>query len=232
MKGVAPDQTDLFTTSEGDAWYRRNKAQLESRPRAHEIDAVIEVLNPFKGEINSVLEIGCGNGAKLEQLAEFFSAQAEGIEPSALAVSEGNERLQRSTSPARLIVGTADKLPYADAHFDLVYLGFCLYLVDRRRLFASIAEADRVLRPGGFLSIFDFDPSVRHKRAYRHRSGIFSYKTQYDRLFTASGHYHLVSKSSFTPGVIKAFSKDSNERVALTVLYKETDLYPVLEQAE
>jgi ubiquinone/menaquinone biosynthesis C-methylase UbiE len=222
----APDQTDLFAAGEADAWYYRNQAHLQSNSRSYVVDEIIEVLGPFKPEINSILEIGCGNGVKLEQLAEFFAAKGEGIEPSKRAVSDGNERLRRCGRSIKLVVGTADKLPYGSAQFDLVYFGFCLYLIDRERLFLSVAEADRVLKTGGFLSIFDFDPSVMHKRDYHHKSGMFSYKNRYDGLFTASGHYHLVSKRSFSHGG-RTFVKDSNERLSLTVLYKEPDPYPL-----
>lgn len=83
-----------------------------------------------------------------------------------------------------------------------------------------------MLRWGGFLSIFDFDPSAKHKRNYHHKSGIFSYKNRYDELFTATGHYHLVFKMSFAHDMVKAFSKNSNDRVALTMLYKEPDFIP------
>jgi ubiquinone/menaquinone biosynthesis C-methylase UbiE len=222
----APDQTDLFTAGEADAWYYRNQAHLESNSRSYVVDEIIEVLGPFKPEINSILEIGCGIGVKLEQLAEFFAAKGEGIEPSALAVSDGNDRLHRSGSSVKLAVGIADKLPYGSAQFDLVYFGFCLCVVSRERLFSSLTEADRVLKSGGFLSIADFDPSVMHKRDYHHKSGLFTYKNRYEELFTASGHYHLVSKRSFSHGG-RTFVKDSNERLSLTVLYKEPDPYPL-----
>ena len=225
----ASDQTRLFAAGEADAWYRRNKGHLQAKCRFYEVDRIIEVLGPFKSEVHSILEVGCGNGIKLEQLSKFFGAKAEGIEPSPLAVSEGNERLRLSGNALlNLAVGTGDRLPYKDAQFDLVHFGFCLYLISRERLFGSFAEADRVLKCGGFLSIFDFDPSIMHKRDYHHKAGVFSYKKPYYELFTASGHYHLVSKMSFTQAG-PSFEKDSNERVALTVLYKEPDPYPTLD---
>lgn len=118
------DQTDLFRSGEADAWYRRNKAHLRSRSHSCAIDAMIEVLGPFKSEINSILEVGCGNGIKLEQLATSFAAKGIGIEPSELAVSEGRKRLRQSGCSIELTVGVADKLPYKSAQFDLVYFGF------------------------------------------------------------------------------------------------------------
>ena len=192
-----------------------------------EVDLIIEVLRPFRSEIKSILEIGCGNGMKLERLAEFFYAAAEGIDLSNEAIRDGTRRVQQSgKSAVHLVVGSADTLPYLDLQFDYVHFGFSLYVTARQRLLRSIAEADRVLRAGGFLSIIDFDPPVMHKKSYHHKAGVFSYKNQYDEFFTVGGRYHLVLKTSFTHGGQKAFSKDGNERVALSVLYKEPDPYP------
>ena len=86
------------------------------------------------------------------------------------------------------------------------------------------AEADRTLKRGGFLGITDFDPPQRHKRAYHHRDGVFTYKQPYANLFSESGHYYLVSKHSFSHNT-EHFTRDGDERISLTILYKELEPY-------
>jgi ubiquinone/menaquinone biosynthesis C-methylase UbiE len=195
------NQSRTFVEGEADNWFRRNQAALDAVADACakgslKIDWLLQNLAPFKGKIQSVLEIGCTNGTKLERICSVMDAQGTGIDPSTLAVANGNQKFENGK--IRLHTGTASNLPFGSQLFDLVYFGFCLYLVDRQDLFAAIAEADRVLKNGGFLAITDFDPISQHKRPYHHKPGVFSYKQDYSKFFTASGMYFLVSKTSFS----------------------------------
>lgn len=219
------DQTSLFELNEGNAWFRRNRHSLQQFDSSFEVETIKDVLGAFRADINGILEIGCGDGRKVESMAAFFQADGTGIDPSSEAVAAGNERLRDSGSATvALSVGTADNLPFATGQFDLVHFGFSLYVVSRERIFASLAHADRVLRTGGFLTIFDFDPSGMHRRSYVHQPGIFSYKARYDEWFVGTGHYHLIAKRSFSHAS-NTFSTDENERVAITILYKEAQPY-------
>jgi len=216
------NQSAIFLEGEGDNYFRRNKAALDVRNEAGEIVWLGHELSPFKDKVNSVLEIGCSNGAKLEQICGLLDAQGRGVDSSKQAVDEGNSRL--AAKQIQLHVGTASTLPFASLSFDFAYFGFCLYLLDRQNLFAALAEADRVLKFGGFLAITDFDPIHRHKRPYHHKEGVFSFKQDYSKCFTESGLYYLVSKNSFSHRQ-PFFDLDGNERVSTTLLFKEVDAY-------
>jgi ubiquinone/menaquinone biosynthesis C-methylase UbiE len=213
-------QSKVFLESEGDSWFERNKTVVNNREIFYETEIITRVLRHYKNDIKSILEIGCGNGVKLINLCNFFNAMGFGVDPSAAAIKNGNE-LNKNL---HLSVSTSSKLAYNDDSFDLVYFGFCLYLVDRSDMLKTVAEADRVLKSGGFLAILDFDPKQRHKRAYHHMPGLFSFKTSYADFFTAGGHYYLVAKESFSHGA-SHFTVDSDERVSISILYKEPDPY-------
>jgi ubiquinone/menaquinone biosynthesis C-methylase UbiE len=175
---------------------------------------------PFKESLNSILEIGCSNGVKLEEICSKLSAKGNGIEPSEQAVADGNRRPKNSD--ITLVQGTGDRLPFADQSFDLVYFAFCLYLFDRSSLLQSLAEADRVLKPGGFMAITDFDPGSPRKRSYSHFSGLYSYKQDYASFYTQSSLYYLIGKHSFSHR-LNFFDKIADERVSTQLLYKEAD---------
>lgn len=213
-------QSNIFSKTEGNEWFRRNQKSLENKNGFYETEAIKRVLGCFKDSINSICEVGCGNGAKLSILCDFFNASGFGIDPSKEAIDSG----AKAYSNINLKEGNAASLPFNDNEFDLIYFGFCLYLVDRGDIYQAISEADRVLKNGGFLVILDFDPKIRHKRQYHHKEGIFSYKTSYADFFLSSGHYYLVAKDSFSHKG-NYFSLESDERVSISILYKEIEPY-------
>jgi len=220
------DQKELFLREEGDAWFNRNRSALgkdDGTAVTQDVRYVRETLEPFRSRITRILEIGCSNGLKLETLCRNFEATGMGIDPSALAIEDGKTRPAANLLDLR--VGTGDDLPCESGAFDLVYLAFCLYLTDRPLLLKTVAEADRVLKPGGFLAITDFDPAIRHRRSYSHAEGAFSYKQDYTRSFLECGHYYLAGKHCFSHR-FPHFDEDADERISTAILFKDPAPYP------
>ena len=213
-------QSDIFLESEADEWHRRNKEALKTSDSFFEVETLKRVLVQFRSEVKTILEVGCGNAIKLQRLTEFFQAKGSGIDPSRNSIQEASNRFK----DLKLVTGIASQLPFQDLEFDLVVIGFCMYLIDREDIFRTKAEIDRVLRQGGYLAIVDFDPAIRHKNEYRHKPGVFSYKNSYAEFFLGGGHYYLVSKDSFSHAG-HHFSIDSDERLSISVLYKEPEAY-------
>ena len=83
-----------------------------------------------------------------------------------------------------------------------------------------LAKQTDLLNLGGFLSIIDFDTPYPYSRPYTHQSGVFSHKQNNSKVFVASGLYTLVNKFQFSLSNF-FFSKEVNERISLTLLYKE-----------
>lgn len=203
-------QRGIFLKSEGNRYYKRNA-------HAEHVALGYATIAKFVCAGDVVLEIGCSSGVNLSWLRKNFGCKAFGVDPSIEAIRAGRCR-DRSL---RLRVGTAEKLPYPSESCDVVVFGFCLYLVDRQFLSRVVAEADRVLRSGGYLAITDFEPNVPTLRAYKHRKGIFSYKCNYPAIFAAFPHFVIVDKMHYSHDG-SSFVKEPGDRVATTVLFKDT----------
>lgn len=180
-------QKSAFISGEGDAWFRRNPLDMDR----HLEDPWNRRLAELISEQISLIEIGCADGRRLAAIRELSgtSAPFSGVEPSTAAVTAGKELFPELD----LRVGTAEMTGVSEA-FDIVLFGFCLCWCDRSSLLPSIAEADRLLKDGGFMAIMDFDPPGPVKRSYHHLDGLWTYKMDYAALFLASPAYSLVEK--------------------------------------
>jgi SAM-dependent methyltransferase len=111
-------------------------------------------------EQRDVLEVACGAGTGLRYLASRARRlQAGDYSPEVLARAKAH-----TGDDFELRVFDAQEMPYADASFDAVMMLEALYYVRCADRF--VAEARRVLRPGGVLLIvsankdlYDFNPS-------------------------------------------------------------------------
>ena len=97
-----------------------------------------------------MLDIGCGTGRFLEQLAEI--SKAWGVDRSPEMLEVARSRVQG----AGLKLGDAEELPFKDGWFERATMWLVAHLLDRPRAFA---EAHRVLEPDGRLAVASFDPS-------------------------------------------------------------------------
>lgn len=64
----------------------------------------------------------------------------------------------------------------------------------------SLSEADRVLKPGGFMIITDFDPGHNYKKPYSDIDDVYSYKQDYASIFTQSRLYYLSENTAIHIG--------------------------------
>ncbi len=216
MNTTVAFQRDAFLREEGDRYFERNR---EMHERGNEIrEAVIaRIAQHLPAAVSSrVLEIGCADGTNLALLRRLRPIMAYGVDPSREAIGDG--RLRHPDADLR--TGTADRLSFDDASLDVVWFGFCLYVVDRGLLHRVVAEADRVLADGGLLAIYDFDPDVPAVHVYHHYAGMRSFKMDYSRLFLADPAYVLAEKLSFTHAGLQ-WSAEPQERVGLWLLRKD-----------
>lgn len=98
----------------------------------------------------AMLDVACGTGAVTRAAVELLAGQGRvcGVDPS-----EGMLAEARKNVAAEFQVGHAEALPFADASFDFLSMGYALrHVADLSRTFA---EYHRVLRPGGRLLILE-----------------------------------------------------------------------------
>jgi SAM-dependent methyltransferase len=104
-----------------------------------------------------VLEVGCGTGHWLKILGDT-AVRLVGVDPS-----EGMLGVARASVHNGLLVrACAEKLPFPSRRFDRVFCVNALHHFTRPAAF--LAEARRVLRPGGGLLIVGLDPHTRTDR--------------------------------------------------------------------
>jgi ubiquinone/menaquinone biosynthesis C-methylase UbiE len=93
----------------------------------------------------NVLVVGCGFGDDAIQLA-YLGASIKAVDISAESVAIARQRADLSAAVVDFEVSPAEKLPYADETFDLVYLPDVVHHLD---ISAAMREVRRVLKPEG-----------------------------------------------------------------------------------
>ncbi len=152
--------------------------QLDIRRRTHQLYTVdpvdlgrwtLERL-PWRGD-ERVLDVGCGPGDLLCAMARHCDewGMLAGFDFSAGMVAEAIGTA--AGLPARFLVADAQDIPFPDRSFDVVMARHMLYHVpdiDR-----SVAEAARVLRPGGaFLTTTNSAATMPEYWAIRERAAL------------------------------------------------------------
>lgn len=97
-----------------------------------------------------VLDVACGPGLVAQCAHDIVgpSGSVIGLDPSL-----GMLREAKKGSCQKLVIGIGERLPFADARFDFLSMGYALRHVSDLR--AAFAEYRRVLKPGGVVLLLD-----------------------------------------------------------------------------
>lgn len=99
------------------------------------------------------LDTSAGSGESLAWLAAHFPARITGIDISKEHVATAERRLREAgLTNASVLSGDANRLPFPDESFDLVYSECSASLFDKA---VCLPEWRRALRPGGVLAVHD-----------------------------------------------------------------------------
>jgi SAM-dependent methyltransferase len=161
----------------------RYDASRGGEPRA--AVAASAVLGLIPEGARSLLDIACGTGIVTRRLA------AAGLDVTGADAAYGMLRRAAERVPGRVVLADIRQLPFPDASFDSVSAIWLLHLLDDAD--RAVAEAARVLRPGGIFvttvdkaaahdvgSDIDAVMAPRPRRAARDRSDLVaSYAARY-----------------------------------------------------
>lgn len=100
-----------------------------------------------------MLDVGCGTGRLATALAERERCRVWGVDESGEMLAVARERAPANVG---LRLATAERLPFRAGWFERLVMRLSVHLVERP---LALAEARRVLGPGGRLAIATFDPS-------------------------------------------------------------------------
>src|SRR5262245_21507013 len=150
---------DVYATigDADEATQRRLAEILELRAADPQQHAMLEdYLSRIEfGSAAKVLEIGCGTGPVTRAIARRTGvAAAVGVDPARVFIDIARE-LAAGQDNIEFVVGDGRTLRFPDAGYDVVVVHTTLCHVPQPE--ALLAEAMRVLRPGGTLAICDGD---------------------------------------------------------------------------
>jgi ubiquinone/menaquinone biosynthesis C-methylase UbiE len=100
------------------------------------------------------LDVGCGNGAFTEMLAQRCApAELTGVDPSEAQLAFARQR--PGTAGARYLQGDAMALPVPDQAFDAAVMALVIFFVPEPQ--RGVAEMLRAVRPGGLVVAYAWD---------------------------------------------------------------------------
>jgi ubiquinone/menaquinone biosynthesis C-methylase UbiE len=120
------------------------------------------------GRVESVLDVGCGDGMLVRCLAERIAREAIGIDIAGSTFSErwvSKVSKDSSSHLAKCMEGNAHAMKFfADNRFDAVVTVITLHELSDPVV--ALREAKRVLKPGGMILIADFEKGHEGERIW------------------------------------------------------------------
>lgn len=139
----------------------------------------------------TLLEVGSGRGGGADFAARYFSpASVTGIDLSKNAVELSRQFFQ--APQLHFVEGSAEKLPFPDNQFDVVFNVESSHCYGNMQAFVD--EVERVLKPGGIFAWADLRLKEEMVKVVR----------TFD-----NSPLHLISKEEITPNVIEALTQIS-----------------------
>jgi len=187
------------------AYFKANAAEWERIRALHapEKDVEAAILRQLGGrKIGNLLDAGTGTGRMLELLAPG-AARAVGVDVSPEMLAIARDRLLRENiRHAQVRLADTYRLPFPNGNgeqgFDVVLFHQVLHYLDDPG--AAVAEAARVMAPGGTLLIADFAPHALEflREEYAHRRLGFSDR-EVEGWFAAAGLKPAASETIAPP---------------------------------
>lgn len=106
-----------------------------------------------------VLDVGCGTGVLTRLAADTVgpAGTAVGIDPGPAMIARARRNALRRGNRATFRLGVMERLPFANASFDVACISVVLHHLPADVKRAGLREVLRVLAPGGRLVVLDLD---------------------------------------------------------------------------
>ena len=115
--------------------------------------SLINMMNPSQNQ--NLIDVACGTGDIAKLFLNFVNkrSQITCVDPNKHMVKKGKEKLNKFKN-LNWVISTAEKLPLNDNKFDFYTISFGLR--NTKNLNKTLAEAYRVLKPGGRYLCLEF----------------------------------------------------------------------------
>lgn len=206
--------SDLITLCAGPYWHFTPMTKGYTRMECHDLfhHTMTRYLEAKKTD--NILEIGCGYGEIGRQVAKISGASVVGLTMADEEIAGANERIKSAglEEQCRMVQGNYHSLPFEPASFDKVFGVYTLkYSAD---LSTAIAEAARVLKPGGKFVSYEilvsdsYDPTNKEEANWVEN---ISSSTCMPPLWSAGAFREAAAKAGLVMKVEEDLCKKPNE---------------------
>lgn len=206
--------------------------------RKKELDSIFSFFNlPSVKKANAkVLEVGCGNGYALEQLANQFSqASFHGLDFSHDLL---NFATKRKIPNAEFSQGDVRKLTFENNSFDIVYTERCLInLLNWEDQQLALKEIARVLKSGGYYFMVEsFTDGFDNLNKARNELGLDSIPVAHHNLYFDKTAFRNFIEPIFSIGNPKLLGEADETKLASNFLsshyFTARVLHPLLTKGD
>jgi ubiquinone/menaquinone biosynthesis C-methylase UbiE len=122
---------------------------------------------PADGKVARVIDLGCSIGQLTVTMKEKFpAAEVIGLDVAAAQVRYAHKRAAELGVECHFVQRLAEDTKYPDGHFDVVTAFLLFHEVSLEAGAKIVAEAFRILRPGGVFNVFDFPTALKTQDPY------------------------------------------------------------------
>jgi ubiquinone/menaquinone biosynthesis C-methylase UbiE len=200
---ISANYWPLADMESAQAWMRGNTtAAIQKHIKDYEA-----TLSSVPRSTGKIMDVGCSVGASTKFLIEAFpekdSADAVDLSPHFLSAAKFYHTTPESPMYTDLHEkisyhhAMAESLPFADESYDIVSISFLLHEIPTKTSEEAIAEAYRVLRPGGTLAIVDLS-GKRIRNLPQPRKHFFELTEPLIRQYYKTDPIQMMGDSGFT----------------------------------